>query len=320
MAIPLTAIGWKGFLGVGSPNALLPFQSFDLTEKDSTIVADDIHGGGNPGQTEPAFASQVNAADGALTYDGSINGNIYSGGGTFGTSFRSFISKAVDYSDRLDGFSGGSPLYLSPGGSTVYKYPGSSGSESIHRCVISTFTVNGTTGGLLTWNASLMSTTRDDSSGAPSAGSLEFEGTGDLTVNNPVPWHGADFDIGSGIGVSDLKNAITGWQVNVDNQTIPMQTFNRARTRRDLYNAQIIVGGNFTYFSEAGSFTALNKVFGPPGLVLTLGSGSPIVLTIPKVVLDVKPIPSGGPNEIIVRNVTFIGLAGAPGSGSINLS
>jgi hypothetical protein len=320
MAIPLTAIGWKGFLGVGSTNALLPFQSFDLTEKDSTIVADDIHGGGNPGQTEPAFASQVNAADGELAYNGSINGNIYAGAGTFGTSFRSFIERATDYTERLEGFSSNFPLILSPGGSTVYKYPGATGDESIHRCVISTFAVNGSTGGLLTWNASMMSTTRAEQAGTPAAASLEFEGTTDLTVNNPVPWHGADFDIGSGIGVSDLKNAITGWQVNVDNQTIKMQTFNRARTARDLYNAQIIVGGNFTYFSEAGSFTTLNKLFGPPGLVLTLGSSSPIVLTIPKVVLDVKPIPSGGPNEIITRNVTFIGLAGAPGSGSINLS
>lgn len=319
-SIPATAIGWKGFMGVGSTNALLPFQSFDFSEKDHTIVADDIHGGGNAGQTEPAFASQINAADGPLDYDGSINGNIYAGAGTFGNSFRSFIERAVDYTERLQGFTPSFPLILSPGGSSVWRYPGTTDAKSIDRCVINTFSVNGTTGGLLTWSASLLSTTRQEQSGVPSASSLEFEGTGDLGVNNPVPWHGADFDVGSGIGVADIKNRITGWQMNVNNQTIKMQTFNRARTARDLYNAQIIVGGNFTYFSEDGPFEDLNKVFGPPGLVLTLGGSSPIVLTVPKVVLDVKPVPSGGPNEIITRNVTFIGLAGGPGQGAINLS
>lgn len=351
--IPDVAMGWKGYLGVGGTANLLPYTSFDLTEKDNTIPAADIHGGGIAGQTLPEFATEINAADGPVTYDGSINGNIYAGSGSFGTAFRGVIERAVDYSERLKGFTEDFPLIVSPGGATVeasveaFQYPGDDtidsilgGKEgslvnSIHRCVVGSMSINGGTGGLSTWSGTFISTTRKNATSVtPTATSLEFETTGPtLGTDNPVPWHKIKFDINDNIGDADLESRVTAFTINIDNQPVPVMTFNRARTARDVYISQLIATGTFTYYGIADSpgdaiFKPLNKVVGSPsgtpGVVATFGVESAggtdeIVLEMPFLVLDLKPIPSGGPNELIYRQVNYRALAGAAGSGAINL-
>ena len=340
MALPLVAMGWKGFILVETDDAFLPFTSFDLTEKDQTIPAGDVHGGGIAGQETPGFASETSVADGQLAYDGGISGNIYAGTGNYGTAFRRVISKAVDYTERLEGFEAATPLKISPGGatlngSTAYQYPGDDtidpidggSTRSIHRCVVSSISINGGTGGLSTWSANFISSTRKEISVTPAVADLEYETAGaDLGENNPVPWHKIDFAVDSTIGETLLEERITGFTINVDNQSIPVYTFNRARTVRDVYQSQIIVTGNFDYYASNGEFNDLNKAFGSagsPAIVAEfgVGGGAPIILTIPFVVLDVKPIPSGGNNELIYRNVSWRGLAADPGTlGAINLT
>ena len=340
MAAPGVAMGWKGFILVETDDAFLPFTSFDLTEKDQTIPAGDVHGGGIAGQTTAGFASETSAADGQLSYDGGISGNIYAGTGSYGTAFRRLISKCVDYTDRLCGFETATPLKISPGGATVntkkaFQYPGDDtidgidggSSRSIHRCVVSSMSINGGTGGLSTFSANLISSTRKEIDVTPSVADLEYETAGaDLGENNPVPWHKTDLAVDSTIGETLLEERITGFTINVDNQSIPVYTFNRARTIRDVYQSQIIVTGTFDYYAANGEFGDLSKAFGSagsPAIVATfgIGGGAPIILTIPFVVLDVKPIPGGGNNELIYRNVSWRGLAADPGTlGAINLT
>lgn len=335
MAIPTVALGWKGFILVETNDAFLPFTSFDLTEKDQTIPANDVHGGGIAGQTTPGFASETSAADGQLAYDGGISGNIYAGGGSYGTAFRRLISKCVDYTERLDGFGSSTPLKVSPGGAAAFQYPGDDSisgidggsSRSVHRCVVSSMSINGGTGALSTFNATLISSTRKAITVAPAVADLEYESAGaDLGENNPVPWHKIDFAVASGIGETALEERITSFSINVDNQSIPVYTFNRARTVRDVYQSQILVTGTFDYYAANGTFSDLNKAFGSAGTPAIVaefgvGGGAPIILTIPFVVLDVKPIPSGNNNELVYRNVSWRGLAADPGTlGAINLT
>jgi hypothetical protein len=186
--------------------------------------------------------------------------------------------------------------------------------------------INGGTGALSTWNANLISTTRKEIDVTPDAANLEYEAAGaDLGANNPVPWHKIDFAVDSSIGETLLEERITGFTINVDNQSIPVYTFNRARTGRDVYQSQILVTGTFDYYASNGEFNDLQKAFGgsgTPAIVAEfgVGGGAPIILTIPFAVLGPSPIPSGGVNDLTYRNVSFRGLAAGVGEGAINLS
>lgn len=323
MALPNSAIGWKGFCLVEDDATFLPYTSFDLTEKDNLLPANDIHGGGIAGQTEPAFASEINVADGTLEYNGGITGNIYSGSGTFGTAFRRIITKAIDYTERLNGFENTAPIKLTPGGAEIYgaacwQFPGSS-TDSINRCVVSNMTITAATGALSTWSASFISTTADNTTATVDEANLEFEVTGATADPNlPVPWHEIAVSFNANIGESDLEDRVTNLTINIDNQAVPIYTFNRARTMRDVFAGQIIVTGSFTYFAENGAFSQLNKIAGP--LSVVFGSGTPITLTVPFIAIGPGPIPSGGLNEVIYRTVEFRGLSSGAGQGAINLS
>lgn len=323
MALPNSAIGWKGFVLVEDDATFLPYTSFDLTEKDNLLPANDIHGGGIAGQTEPAFASEINVADGALEYNGGIQGNIYAGGGTFGTAFRRIITKAIDYTERLNGWENAAPLKVSPGGAEIYGsdawvFPGTN-ANSINRCIVSNMTITAATGALSTWNASFISTTADQGNVTLNAANLEFEATGATADPNiPVPWHQITTSFNANIGETDLEDRVTQISMSIDNQAVPIYTFNRERTMRDVFAGQILVTGSFTYFAEDGAFSQLNKIAGP--LSMVFGTGSPITLTVPFLALGVAPIPSGGLNEVIYRTVEFRGLSSGAGQGAINLS
>ncbi len=329
MAIPNVAMGWKGFLGVGAITALLPYTDADLTEKNTHIPAGDVHGGGVSQQTVGPFFSQLNVADGTLTYDGSINGNVYAGSNTFGDACRELLDRGIDGSKRLDGFTTGNPLILAPGGSGFsangFRYPASADAESIARAVVERITVSGSAGGLITHSTSIISTTREDSTGLPSTSDLVFETTGDqLGRVNPVPWHQADFAVDVTIG-EDVADRVTEWSIDVTNNSVPTDTFNRARTRRDIYQGEMEVTGTFTYYADSTVFAELARRFGSagsPAITLTLGASdpSPIVLTMRSCALDPAPIPASDLNTLIFRQVSFRALATTPSFASLTLS
>lgn len=328
MVAPNVAVGWKGYLLVGSAANPIPYLSEDITEKDTHIPSGDVHGGGISQQTTGPFFSQLNAADGTLTFDGSINGHVYSGAPTetpnFGAACRDLFSKAVSAEDRQMGYTPADPLVVSPGGAgidtlnTAFQYPASVSVASVNRGVVSSLSVTGSAGNIIDYTIGFMSTTRESSTDKPAATSLDAETAGDDSGStNPVAWHNVlltfNETAAEGIGEEvDLFQRVTDWTVDLTNNTIPLDTFNRARTKRDLYQGELEVTGSFTYYAPEGVFRSLNKIFGSDsqaGIKIEMGEVDPITLELTLVILDPAPIPGPGVNELVTRNVTFRALA-----------
>jgi len=318
MAVPTQMMGWKGYALVGT--LPFPFLSEDVTEKINHIPADDIHGGG-VGTTHGAFHSQINVAEGQISYDGSLSGNVYIGASGFGLAFDEILKRAIgavgtNTTDRDTGFDGAFPLILSPGGGSLdgakaFRYP----SASTGRALVNSFTINGNLGGLVTFEAGIIASSRTTVNTVPSIASFTFESGSSFGAGTPVPYHETCVDFGGiGIGESNLSERITAWSVTVTNNAVPVYTFNKSRFPRDIYQGQAVVEGSFTYYSDTGSFSTLNDG-GSMEITLGVGLGAGArKLKVPYLALNPRPIPSPGLNEVTTRTVSFRGLGDATGN------
>jgi len=315
---PKVCIGWKGYMMLGT--AVMPYLTVDVSEKINHIPSDDVHGGG-VGTTHGAYHSQINAAEGQITFDGRVTGNVYVGTGGFGIGFRKFLEKTIgesgtDTTDRECGFDASSPLILSVGGcgldgAKAMRFP----AASFGRAVVASMTLNGNLGGLVGWEAEIQASSLGDTSTTPAfPGGFTFESGASLGAGSPVPYFESGFAFGAGgLGETGVSDLITGWTMNINNNTQPVWTFNGERSPRDIYQGQMEITGNFTYYSDDGDFARLKN-----GSTLTitfgdsLGAGA-LKLFSPYLALDPRPITSGGVNEITSREVNFRCLGAAIG-------
>lgn len=318
MAVPNVLIGWKGFALIGTNP--FPYLSEDVTEKINHIPSEDIHGGGI-GTVQGAFHSQINVAEGQIAYDGSFSGNVYIGSSGFGLAFDEILKRAIgtsgsDTSAREEGFDNNFPLILSPGGGSLdgkkaFKYPSTT---SGGRAVISTFTLTGNLGGLVTFEAGVVASSRDKVDTVPSLGSFTFESGTSFGAGTPVPYFESKLEFG-GVGIGEsLSDRITAWTITMTNNSTPVYTFNGSRFPRDIYQGEGVVEGSFTYYSDTGSFATLND---GGSLTITLGVGlgaGARKIVIPFLALNPRPIPSPGMNEVTSRTVSFRGIGDATGS------
>lgn len=301
--------------------AVMPYLTEDFSEKITHIPSDDVHGGGI-GTTNGAFHSQINAAEGQISFDGRITGNIYAGGTGFGLGFSKVLERAIgasgtDTSKRECGFDSAEPLILSPGGCgftgfKAFRFP----EAGVGRAVVSSFTLNGNLGGLSTWEMEVLASSLGDTSVTPTfPGGFTFESGSSLGAGSPIPYFETNLAFGgSGIGESGVSDLITAWTITVNNNAIPQWTFNGERTPRDIYMGQMEVTGSFTYYSDDGDFS---RLINGSSLTITLGDSlgaGAIKLFSPYLALDPRPITSGGVNEITTREVNFRCLGDAGGT------
>lgn len=319
---PGVCIGWKGYVLVDG--RVIPYNSSTFSERIMSIPAEDIHGGG-VGTTHGAFHSLINAAEGQIMFDGNINGNVYIGDTGFGLGFREMLKRAIggsatDTTLRECGFDGDHPLIVSWGGCGYDGFKAARYPESTFgRAVVETMTLNGNPGGLVTWDASLLASSQGNTDIAPTLASFTFESGSDLGAGTPVPYFESKMEFSGDLGEPDLPDRITNWSITINNNAVPQWTFNGERSPRDIYMGQMKVDGNFEYYSDGEDFTDL---LNGSTMTLTLGVGlgaGALVLRIPYVVLNERPITVSGPNDLARRTVNFYGLGDSTG-GSIYIA
>jgi len=333
MAILTGGIGWKGFMKVSSSEVgsgkVLPFNTEDLVERVEAINNDGIHGGG-VSELNGIFGSRHNIAIGVATYTGSINGDVFGGTGQYADAFRILLDHAMgrssaDHTHRLMGFSEAYPIIVSPTGETTYQYPSQTvinrktgATDTLTtpvKAVIGNMTINGNSGGNVNYTAAIQATSRREVTGVkPTTADFSFEAVSNLDDSNPIPFWQAAFNVtGSGEdfggGSYTLRDYITDFSLTINNNTQPVYTFNGNNVATDMVQGLMEITGSFSYYSPTGIFTAnLNN-----GCTLDLTLGG-ITLHSPYMFLPTAPVPSGGLNSIITRNVEFSCLATAAGA------
>jgi hypothetical protein len=282
-----------------------------LQEAIALLQSPSIHGGG-VGSINGIYASEHNIAIGQATYSGTVRGEIFGGTGQYATAFKEIVKRAMgattaDNSMRDAGFDKTTQLVLSPGGGGEFRFPDST--LSVGKAVVQTFTLNGNMGGVSSFDAAIMSSGADFAeSGAPNAPTIanfSFETGGLADDSNPLPYWATQFNV-TGTGEDDLADRITAWSLNINNNSVPIFTFNGTNFAVDVLQGRMEVTGSFSYYMPTGKFKR-NLVHGGR-LTISLGTYQ---ITSPFVAFGPYPVPAPGPNEPTVRNVTFRCLASA---------
>lgn len=333
MAILSGGVGWKGYMKVSSAevgsNKVLPFNTEDLVERVEAINNDGIHGGG-VSEANGIFGSRHNVAIGVATYTGSINGDVFGGTGQYADAFRILLDHAIgrsttDHTHRLMGFSEAYPIIVSPTGETAHQYPSQTvinrktgATDTLTtpvKALVASMTINGNSGGNVNYSVTMQATSRREVTGVkPVVGDFSFEQVSNLDDSNPIPYWQAAFALtGSGEdfggGSYNMKDFITAWSITINNNVQPVYTFNGNNVATDMVAGLMEVTGTFSYYTPTGIFTTnLNN-----GCTLDISLGA-LTLHMPYLFLPTAPVPSGGLNSIIVRNVEFSGLATAAGA------
>lgn len=305
------SLGWRGFMRVaGASGYVLPYLNADLTESIEVIPSASIHGGG-VGTVDGIYHSEHNFAIGRATYEGTVNGEVYGGSGNYALAFTELLKRAIgasstDTSLRDAGFGPLTQLVFCPGGGFQFKFPDSG--LSVGKCVINSFSINGNNGGNIQYAAGMMSSGANFDTtavNAPSVSDFAFETAGLTDDSNPVPYYASNFDI-TNTGETNLSDRVTAWSLAVANNSAPIFTFNGTNYAVDILQGMMVVTGSFSYYSPDGTFVR-NMTHGG---VLTADFGT-ATLSSPFVAFGPYPVPSPGPNDPTVRNVTFRALATA---------
>jgi len=305
----LGSLGWRGYMRVGgTAGPVLPYLSADLSESTEVNPSASIHGGG-VGSSDGVYHSEHNFAIGRATYEGTVNGEVFGGiTGNYAAAFLALIQRAIgassgDTSMRDDGFGSTTQLIFSPGGGFQFKFPKAS---SVGKCVINSFSLNGNNGGNVQYSAGMISSGADynsNAANAPLVPDFAFETAGLTDDSNPVPYYATNFNI-DGTLESDLSDRVTDWNIAVANNSAPIFTFNGDNFAVDVLQGMMVVTGSFSYYSPLGTFVQ----YMTHGGAMTISLGN-ITLNSPFVAFGPYPVPSPGPNDPTVRNVTFRCLA-----------
>lgn len=280
-------------------NASVPFTGGSINIKKENVPSQGINYG-----PDAKTRSIYNYSKGKTVIEGTFTMEIFSTGvlSTVFSSLLRFLLNPPCHS--LDGGSGGGAtgsLIFSPNGGTQIKIPGSGG-----QCVISSMTLNGNPGGLVSATFNFISTTY--SMGASGIVSdWQFENTGSIDDSNPLPYYAANLIFGGAGGDTTLMNTnLIDWSISVNTNPTSIYTFcdNTVTTANQILPGLIKPTGNFKYVSPTGLF-AESLV---DGASLSIGLGA-TTIRFPHIAFTNDSIPSGGVNSLIVRNVDFEGFA-----------
>jgi hypothetical protein len=325
------AIGWRGYARVGPPanRYVLPYISSTISETQGLIRSETIHGGG-VGTTNGVFHSEHNYSLGQVLVQGDIETEVFGGHGNYALAFYEMLYRAIgkttdDTSARTDGFNAANPFILSPGGGFAYVMPYSG--LTFAKAVVSNMRLRGNPGGNVQCSFTVVSAGTDrlppadhttDTSLAPLIADLAFEPTcsaGNANKGpvdqeyNPVPYYASAFTISDCTGETSLADRITDWEIEVNNNSNPIYTFNGQPWPVDILQGIMEVTGRFSYYSPEGGF----ERWLTHGATMNLTIGLGVHLRSLHLGFDAAPIPTPGMNQPVVRNVTFRSFAQATG-------
>lgn len=297
--------GYQGYLTVCGK--VMPFLTSDIVEVTELLPSAGIHGGG-VSNVNPVFRSQTNFAVGRKTVEGSVTTEVYGGSGNYATAFLNMLKRAIptqtDQSFVCDGFDASCKLIFSPGGGSELVIPDPDAAEG--KCLITSLELRGNPGGVVNSTFRIVGAGADynnANTNKPAATDLAFETVGSADDSNPIPYYASNFTL-TGSGETDISERITDWNININNNAVPIYTFNGENFAQDIILGMQVVTGSFSYYSPDGTF--VERLTNGAAATITFGS---ITITLPFLGFGRCPIPSPGPNNPTIRNVEFTAYA-----------
>jgi len=299
------SLGWRGYCRIGTSGDVLPLTGARLAENIDIIPSNSIHGGG-VGTIDGRFASQHNYAIGQAQYNGELSGEVFAGTGSYADAFFAILNRAMgsaptDNSLRDDGFDSTTQLVLSPGGGSEWLFPSSSGASAA-KAVVSNMNLSARVGGNVEFSASIVSAGADfnaSASNAPAVTDFAYEPGGTTDDSNPLPYYSSAFTV-TGSGETNMSERITSWNITINNNSVPIFTFDGNNYASDVLQGIMEVTGSFTYYSPDGTFVR-NLTHGASATI-TFGSTT---INMPHMAFGPYPVPMPGVNSPTEREVTF---------------
>lgn len=304
-------VGYQGYLTCNGK--MLPFLTGNITERVEINASQSVHGIG-AGSVNPVSRDQHNFSIGRKIIDGDVAVEVFGGSGNYSQAFQEMLkrtigSSATDMSDVCNGFTVAAPLIFSPAGGSELFLPSTSASQP--KALIQGCDLRANPGGNVGATFKIISAGADwanPASGspgpnAPTSSAWSFETPGTTDDSNPIPYYASNFNC-TGSGESSLAARILDWSISINNNAQPLYAINGVNSPADIFLGTRVVTGTFSYYSTDGIFVETLS----HGAVITLTFGS-ITLTLPFVAFGPSPVPSPGPNQIVVRNVEFTAFA-----------
>jgi hypothetical protein len=304
------SLGYRGYARVTGTKYVLPLTGARLSEEISINESRSIHGGG-VGTVDGRFASLHNYAVGQARYEGELNGEVFAGTGNYANAFSAVLTRAIgasptDISARDAGFNTTEPIILSPGGGSEWVFPKSTGTNA--KAVIGSMNLSARVGGNVEFSASVVSCGADFNSSAtnaPAVTDFAYEPGGTTDDSNPLPYYASAFTV-TGSGETGMTERITSWQISINNNPVPIFTFDGNNYASDVLLGLMEVSGSFEYYSPDGVFVR-NLTHGASATI-TFGSRT---ITMPHLAFGPYPVPLPGPNDPTIRTVNFKCFASA---------
>lgn len=302
------SLGWRGYCRVTSTKYVLPLAGAQLSEVIQINESRSIHGGG-VGTVDGRFASLHNYALGQSACEGELRGEVFAGTGNYGNAFREILYRAIgqtpsDISARDDGFDATNPLILSPGGGSEWLFPKVGGTNA--KAVVSSMSLSARTGGNVEFSATVVSAGADfnaSATNAPAVTDFAYEPGGVTDDSNPLPYYASAFTV-TGSGETGMTERITSWSININNNSVPIYTFDGNNYPSDILQGMMEISGSFEYYSPDGTFVR-NLTHGATA-TLTFGANT---ITLPHLAFGPYPVPLPGPNDPTIRTVQFKAFA-----------
>lgn len=300
--------GYQGYLLANG--FILPYLSADLSQVTKLNMSESMHGGG-AGNTNPVFRSKTNFAIGQQTVAGTVAVEVFGGSGNYASAFTQMLNRAMpsqtDDTNVCTGFNTANPLIFSPGGGSEIVVPSAGAANG--KCLVNTLEIRGNPGGNVQCSFSIVGAGADynnTNAHVPTASQLAFEPIQSTDDNNPVPYYASNFNI-TGSGESSLVDRITDWNVTINNNVIPIYTFDGKNYAQDIILGMLQVTGSFSYYSSTGTFVQ-NLTHGAVGSISFGG----VIINMPYIAFtSMNTPPSPGPNAPTIRTIQFECIAAA---------
>lgn len=282
---------YAGYMLVGS--SVLPYLSASFSQRQDIVKSQPISNG-----SDSESRSAYNYSLGKKTVEGNFTVEVFGSGSAYGTAFATLVGLAL--SNACNGMAsgdGGTSIEFCPAGGSSISIPGSG------KAVITSMEIRGNNGGIVTASFGILSTDYSwGTGGSRSAASLTYESVGTTEDNSPLSYYNSSFAISSSGESSNILNYLTDWSISVNNNVEPIYTLcsDNERAAADLRLGQLVVTGNFSYWSSNGVFVA--ELQNGAGLVIDLSS---VTLTAGKLVFTNQDLPVNDRNQAVARSIQF---------------
>lgn len=284
----------------------VPFTGGSINIRTQLNPSEGINYGKNPEDR-----SIYNYSRGKTVVEGNFTIEVFGSGGyaaAFSALLRHLLNPPCAGLDGNSGSGSSGSLQFSPNGGTEIDIPGSDG-----QAVISSMTLNGNPGGVVSASFGFLSTTYKMFDGGLTP-TWQFETVGPNDDSNPLPYYAASLVFaGAGGDTSFMNNYLIDWSLSVNTNPTPIYTFcdDTATTANKILLGTLKPTGNIKYVNPAGAYSS--KLKDGASLAITLGTTT---IRFPHIAFINDSLPNSGNNAVVARTVDWEGF-GSDGRASV---